>query len=461
MKWAFAALLVLILPALAQAEVPRSREAIRLSFAPVVREVAPAVVNIQTARDVGARDPFRNDPFFQFFFGPNGPGAPRQRVENALGSGVILDPAGLVVTNHHVIEGADEITVILADRRSFPARIVLRDERSDLAILRIDPQGERLPTVAFADSDAIEVGDLVLAIGNPFGIGQSVTSGIVSATNRTAQGLERDVSFIQTDAAINPGNSGGALVDVDGRLIGINTAIFSRSGGSIGIGFAIPSNLVKVRLETARRGRADLAELAPWLGARTVTVDPDTAAQLGQTRPQGVLVQRVHKRGAAARAGLLPGDVILRVDRVAVDTPAALNYRLSLRPLGSSVPLTVLRRGRELSLDLPVEPAPEASTTPVTLPRGHPLAGAVVVALSPRFNERQGIDPFETGVIVLDRERGSPAARLGLVPGDIIVELAGRAIETVDDLLAAGRGAGPQATLSIRRNGRTLQGTLG
>jgi len=361
-------------------QVPSSQGQIRLSFAPVVKAVVPAVVNIQTSRDVTtSRQPFLSDPLLEFFFGQNGPRVPseRRRVENSLGSGVLLRADGVVVTNNHVIEGADQITVILSDRREFRAKLLSRDERADLAFLKFDTHGEKLPTLPLARSDALEVGDLVLAVGNPFGIGQTVTSGIVSATNRSAEGLERDVSFIQTDAAINPGNSGGALVDLDGMLVGINTAIFSRSGGSIGIGFAIPADLVRVRLQSALSGTGDISR--PWLGADLQSVDVGIAESIGMSSPRGVLVGRIWPDSAAAEARLLTGDVILKVDGAPVDDPASFGYRMALQPLGTPARLDVLRRGKQFSLQVtrtaaPERPAPDLSLFGPT----EPLGGATV-----------------------------------------------------------------------------------
>src|ERR1700687_408191 len=222
--------------------VPNAAE-LRLSYATVVQKVAPAVVNVYAAKTVQNRNPLLDDPIFRRFFGVPGGGGPQ--VQRSLGSGVIVDASGLIVTNNHVIEGADEVKVSLADKREFEAEIVLKDKRSDLAVLRIKGAHERFPTLEFANSDALEVGDIVLAIGNPFGVGQTVTHGIVSALARTQVGITDYQFFIQTDAAINPGNSGGALVDLTGRLVGINTAIFSRSGGSQGVGFAIPRHMVR------------------------------------------------------------------------------------------------------------------------------------------------------------------------------------------------------------------------
>ncbi|HEX7968777.1 MAG TPA: trypsin-like peptidase domain-containing protein, partial [Stellaceae bacterium] len=290
---------------------PASRELIHLSFAPVVKKAAPAVVNVFSRRVVksgGGPSALFNDPFFRRFFGDQSPfGVPRERVEQSLGSGVIVDPAGLIVTNRHVINEAQEITVVLADRREFEARILLADERADLAVLKIEVRGERLPVIQIGDSDQLEVGDLVLAIGNPFGVGQTVTSGIVSGLARTI-GVHDFRSFIQTDAAINPGNSGGALVDLDGRLVGITTAIYSQSGGSIGIGFATPTSLGRSVLQAAASGGK---VVRPWLGASGQGVNADIAASLGLPRPQGVLVKEVAPGSPAAQAGLHGGDVIL------------------------------------------------------------------------------------------------------------------------------------------------------
>jgi serine protease Do len=450
-------LLVPAAPPLAQRAVPQSRAEIQLSFAPVVKKVAPAVVNITSRKAVTvARNPFLEDPFFQFFFRDFGRLAPERRVQQSLGSGVIVAPDGLIVTNHHVVAGGDEIEVVLADRRSFAARLVASDERADLAFLRVDSGGERLPTVPLGNSDAIEVGDLVLAIGNPFGIGQSVTSGIVSATGRTAPQLDRDVSFIQTDASINPGNSGGALVDMEGRLIGINTAIFSRSGGSIGIGFAIPSNLVAARMRGLGGGRG--GELArAWPGARVQTVDAAIADSLGLARPAGVLVAEVYPGSAADRAGLRPGDVILSVDGTEISDPQALGYRLSLHALGERAILTVRRRGETVTLRLPVEPAPETPADVTRLERGSALDGAVIANLSPAFNERLGLDPFERGVAVIEVRPGSPAQLWRLRPGDVIESVNGQRVASAAELRQATRGA--LRRLDVRRNGERFSVT--
>ncbi len=265
--------------------------------------------------------PLMDDPFFRQFFGGDFPAPQRGRPQASLGSGVIVDGSGLVVTNNHVIADGDEIKVALADRREFECDVVLKDEQLDLAVLKIrNPKGT-LPAIDLSDSDQLEVGDLVLAIGNPFGVGQTVTQGIVSALARSQVGISDYQFFIQTDAAINPGNSGGALVDVKGDLVGINTAIFTRGGGSNGIGFAIPSNMVKVVIDSARKG-VSAVEL-PWIGADLQPVTSDIAESLGLDRPQGVLVTSVSEDSPAAEAGLEVGDLVTAVDGTEVSDPAS------------------------------------------------------------------------------------------------------------------------------------------
>ncbi|MDH5411148.1 MAG: trypsin-like peptidase domain-containing protein, partial [Alphaproteobacteria bacterium] len=320
-------LAIVFSPVLAQAEkvAPASAGQVTLSYAPVVKRTAPAVVNIYAKKIVQQRSgpALFEDPFFKRFFGEDFAfgGAPRERIENSLGSGVLVRADGIVVTNNHVIVGAQEITVVLADRREYGATIVLADDRTDLAVLRIDTNGEELPSLAFADSDALEVGDIVLAIGNPFGVGQTVTSGIVSALARTRVGVADYRSFIQTDAAVNPGNSGGALVGMDGKLVGINTAIFSKSGGSLGIGFAVPANMVRSIVESAIEGRA---LVRPWLGFDGRAVTADLALALNMKRPVGVIVEHVVKGGPADKAGLAPGDVVMAVNGHDVEDAQAL-----------------------------------------------------------------------------------------------------------------------------------------
>ena len=336
MPWILAAMLLAFQPAGAhepRTALPDSAEQVRLSFAPVVRAVRPAVVNIfASGRRVERRTPFSgfpflDDPFFRRFFDFGD--RRRQRAQNSLGSGVVVGTDGLIVTNHHVIENAGAIKVVLADRREFPAKVVASDERSDLALLRAELNGETLRPAVLGDSDGLEVGDLVLAIGNPFGVGQTVTSGIVSALARTGPSVRGPGYFIQTDAAINPGNSGGALVNLSGEVIGVNTAIFSRSGGSHGVGFAIPSNLVRVMVGSARRGGR---MVRPWLGIESQPVTPDLAEAVGLSRPGGLLVKGARADGPFARAGGARGDVILSIDGHPVLDRAALRFRMTTLP---------------------------------------------------------------------------------------------------------------------------------
>jgi Do/DeqQ family serine protease len=451
---------LLVLPAAAaERVVPRSQAEVQASFAPLVRQVAPAVVNVYTRKVVRAsRSPLFDDPFFRRFFGDDstpgqnqGPGqnqAP-QRVQNSLGSGVVVDPAGLIVTNNHVIKDSDEITVALADRREFNAEIVLADSRTDLAVLRIDTRGEQLPSLDFGDSDAAEVGDLVLAIGNPFNVGQTVTSGIISALARTRLGISDFGFFIQTDAAINRGNSGGALVTMDGRLIGVNTAIFSQSGGSIGIGFAIPSNMVRTVL-VAARGGGQLVR--PWLGIRSQPVTSEVAQSLGLTRPSGVLVNAVHAKSPAAKAGIVPGDLILQVDGHEVLDPQGVNFRTATRGLGGTSEFVVRRAGRERTVTVPLIAPPEDPPRETTELSGqHPFAGATVANLSPALAEELGVDSNRQGVILLKIANGSVAQRIRLRPGDIVDSVNGTPIARIDALNKALRQKPSEWRLAIRR----------
>ena len=456
LRLAVAAILLAFAGSVAGAQdrvVPRSLKEIQLSYAPLVQDVAPAVVNIYTQRVVATRrvNPLFDDPFFERFFGPAFPEMPRERIENSLGSGVIVSPDGVIVTNLHVIQGSDQITVALADRREFEATIVGADEATDLAVLRIDAGDGELPFLELGDSDAARVGDIVLAIGNPYGVGQTVTSGIISAQARTGV---RGGAFIQTDAAINPGNSGGALITLNAKLIGINTVIVSRSGGSVGIGFAIPSNLVRVVVEgMVESGRV----VRPWLGIEVQPVTADIARSIGQERPTGVLVNQVHPLSPARPAGLQIGDVIIAVDGYPVFDPDGLDFRLSTHRIGETAVLTMMRDADRSETVVPLIAPPE--TPPRDQRRlvgAHPLAGATVANLSPALAIELGLDTMRTGVIVLRVERG-PASRLGVRPGDIIIEVAGQDVETtatLTDIIAERRAEWP---IAIDRDGQILR----
>ncbi|MCC5997090.1 MAG: DegQ family serine endoprotease [Oceanicaulis sp.] len=411
-----------------QRAAPGSREQIQLSFAPIVREAAPAVVNVYSRRVIAQRSPFSGDPFFERFFG--GPQT-RQREVNSLGSGVIVDPSGVIVTNNHVVAGARDLRVVLSDRREFAAELLLADERTDLAVLKIDADAP-LPVMAMDASGLAEVGDLVLAIGNPFGVGQTVTSGIVSALARTDVGITDYAFFIQTDAAVNPGNSGGALVNMNGELIGVNTAIFSRSGGSQGIGFAIPAEMVRTVVAAASEGGRIVR---PWLGARLQAVTSDLAQSFGLDRPRGAVVAELWPDGAAERAGLQRGDVVLEVDGVQVNDENGARFRFATRTIGQDARLTVLRDGGELTLTVPAEAAPgDPEGRRMSIDGRNPLQGAELVQLSPAFNEENGIDPFARGVLVFAVTPRTNAAFIGFQPGDRILSLMG---EALDDLAGA------------------------
>jgi serine protease Do len=458
------ALLVLTaLPAWAQRAVPESKAQMQLSFAPIVRKAAPAVVNIYTKRVVQERSasPFTDDPLFRRFFGEGGPlgGGSRKRIENSLGSGVIVRGDGIVVTNYHVIKDADSITVVLTDRREFDADILVKDERTDIAVLRIKATGAALPALDFGDADALEVGDMVLAIGNPFGIGQTVSSGIVSGLARTEVGITDFRSFIQTDAAINPGNSGGALVSMDGRLVGINTAIFSRTGGSVGIGFAIPANMVSTIVRSAVTGKP---LVRPWLSLRATEVTAEIASAMGIDRPGGVLVETVQPSGPAERAGLKRGDVISEVDGKAVEDLQGLRFRLATRQIGERVTMTVRRRGSNLAIPFDLQAPPEIPPRDTSVLHGtQPLAGAKVANLSPAVAAEVGFDEAEVGVLVVEVQRGSWASRIGLRPGDIVLSVNGQKIGIVDDLKAATAVPQGRWILEIRRGSKTLRVEVG
>jgi len=413
---------------LAQAErvVPESQAQVQLSFAPVVRQVAPAVVNVYATRiEEQSASPFADDPFFQRFFGNRSPMfRSRPRESQSLGSGVIVDSSGLILTNSHVVSGADDIRIALSDRREFAVDLVLDDAKTDLAVLRIrDGAGVDLPAIQFADSDELQVGDLVLAIGNPFGVGQTVTSGIVSALARTGVEASDYEFFIQTDAAINPGNSGGALVDLSGRLVGINTAIYSRTGGSVGIGFAIPSNMVRVVAEAGLNGGEIVR---PWFGAKTQIVSADIAESLGLPTPGGAMITDIAPDGPAARAGLQPGDVVTAVDGRAVEDPSAFNFRLATRELGTTATLSVMRGAQTLELPLTVEAPPEPRADQIAQITGNTrFAGAIAEELTAPVAQEQGL-PFDTsGMIITQIEPGSPAEAMGLAVNDIILSLNG------------------------------------
>jgi len=431
--------------------VPQNMAQVQMTFAPIVKRVAPAVVNVYTRSVVQQPvNPFFNDPFFRQFFGGGG-ALSRQRVQQSLGSGVIVRGDGTILTNNHVIQGGTDIVVALSDKREFKAKVVLADPRTDLAVLKIDSKGETFPTLPLADSDRVQVGDLVLAVGDPFGVGQTVTMGIVSALARTQVSASDYQFFIQTDAAINPGNSGGALVTTDGKLAGINTSIVSNSGGSVGIGFAIPSNMAKRILEGAGSGGVKLA----WFGADGQAVNSDIAHSIGLSRPGGVLLKSVYPGGPADKAGLSVGDVVLAIDGVPVDDMQGLNYRIATHKAGDAPSMKVSADGHVRDVSVKLALPPDTPRQATTIGGRNPLTGARVENLSPAAALDLELEPTATGVVVVSPGR-SIAANQGFAQGDIIRSVNGNAIRNVGDLNRALGQAGGHWDMVVDRGGRQL-----
>ncbi|MDF1670039.1 MAG: trypsin-like peptidase domain-containing protein [Roseovarius sp.] len=447
---ALAFVFIMPLQLMAETRLPSNQAEISLSFAPLVKQAAPAVVNIYAKRIVNVRaSPFAGDPFFDNLFRDFG--GPRQRVQNSLGSGVILSANGIVVSNYHVVGEATDIRVVLNDRREFKGRVLLSDQESDLAILQLD-DAENMPALALRDSDTVEVGELVLAIGNPFGVGQTVSSGIVSGLARsgTAMGNARGY-FIQTDAPINPGNSGGALIDVTGRLIGINTSILSRSGGSNGIGFAIPSALVAQFVAQAQAGNTRFER--PWAGVTGQPVDADLTDVLGLDRPGGVILSDFHAASPLKAAGLISGDVVTAVDGASVNTPAEMIYRMTVAGLGAEAQLTRVRDGQSedvtITLIAPPDVPPRASYVTTTV-----LPGITLEQINPAVAAELGLPNMATGVVVSDP--GATGARAGLRQGDILLGINRIPLSTpaeADTLLQQAKG---RLALTVQRGQRRV-----
>ena len=437
--------------------VPENTAQVQLSFAPVVAQVVPSVVNVYARRVVQRRRGLFDDPFFQQFFGDDFAG-PRRRTQQSLGSGVIVDSAGLIVTNHHVIDGAQELTVVLSDRREFKAELLLDDAGTDLAVLKMQNPPSELPALAFRDSDDIRVGDLVLAVGNPFGVGQTVTNGIVSALARSQVGVADYQSFIQTDAAINPGNSGGALVTLDGRLLGVNTAIFSKSGGSVGIGFAIPANMVARVVQAAQ---TDGEVKRPWLGASFQNVGADIADAFGLSRAGGAVIVDLHEASPLRQAGLTKGDVIQTVNGRDVFSPADVKFRIGTLEIGGQVELGAYRRSEQIVINVALVAAPEVPLRNVQRVTGQsPLAGLQIANINPALSEERDLPPGKKGVIVLDVAANSEARRAGFRIGDIVLQINASPIERVQDVLRLARNASGDTALEVERGNRRLRVTL-
>jgi Do/DeqQ family serine protease len=422
-----------------------------------VHRVQPAVVNVYAAKIVQNHNPLLEDPIFRRFFGL--PGGQQEQMQRSLGSGVMVDPSGLVVTNVHVIEGADQVKVSLSDKREFEAEIILKDSRSDLAVLKLKDVHEKFPTLDFANSDELMVGDVVLAIGNPFGVGQTVTHGIISALARTQVGITDYQFFIQTDAAINPGNSGGALVDMTGRLVGINTAIYSRSGGSQGIGFAIPANMVRVVVASAKSGGK--AVKRPWLGAKLQAVTPEIAESLGLHSPTGALVASVVANSPAARAGLKSSDLITAVDGQPVEDPNAFGYRFATHPLGGTSQVDLQRGGKPFRVNIPLETAPDTGQHEIVLTSRSPFQGAKVANISPAIADEMHLDADTDGVVVTEIADDSTAANVGFQKGDIILAVNNTKVAKTSDLEKATSQSSRLWRISLVRGGQQINVTLG
>jgi Do/DeqQ family serine protease len=438
--------------------VPTSPGELKLSFAPIVQRTAPAVVNVYAAKMVQNRNPLLDDPIFRRFFGIPGNKSPEQ-MQRSLGSGVIVDPSGLVVTNNHVIEGADQVKISLADKREFEAEIVLKDSRTDLAVLRLKAPREQFSVLELSNSDELLVGDVVLAIGNPFGVGQTVTHGIVSALARTQVGITDYQFFIQTDAAINPGNSGGALVDLSGKLVGINTAIFSRSGGSQGIGFAIPTNMVRVVVASAKSGGN--AVRRPWLGARLQAVTSEIAESLGLARPSGALVSNVAQGSPAARAGLRLSDLITGIDGQAVEDPNAFDYRFATRLIGGTAQIDIVRAGRPQRLTIALETAPDTGRNEVVIKSRSPFQGAKVSNISPAVADELRLDSNIEGVVIVELGDDAPAQSVGFKKGDVILNVNNQKIAKTVDLERVTREPSRFWRITVLRDGQQISVTLG
>jgi Do/DeqQ family serine protease len=441
-------------------QVPISKADELLSFAPVVRKAAPAVVNVYASRtDAQPQNPLFSDPVFRHFFGDGNAGRPGGSTAKSLGSGVLVDPSGLIVTNYHVIDGMTDVKVALSDSRELEADIVLRDQRTDLAVLKLKGGGT-FPTMELGDSDTLEVGDIALAIGDPFGVGQTVTQGIISALARTNVGTSDYGFFIQTDAAINPGNSGGALVDMHARVVGINSAIFSQTGSSVGIGFAIPINMVKVVVAAAKSG--DKQVRRPWLGASLQAVTADIAESLGMSRASGVLVTEMNDKGPAAEAGIKRGDVITAIDDKPVENPEGFGFRLATKPLGGAAQVTVRRDGKLMQTSLKLKPAPAMPPRDlVKLAGNNPFTGISAVNLSPAVAEELSIEDNKEGVVILDVDPNSNAAAVNFKKGDVLLSVNGKTIANTKDLATATGARQYYWKLTIGRGGEIVTTVLG
>jgi len=446
-----AMMIVAVAPLAGHAQtVPQSQAEITLSFAPLVKSAAPAVVNIFAKKVVqGTSSPFAGDPFFEQFF--QGFGAPTERVQSSLGSGVILSASGLVVSNYHVVGGATDIRVALTDRREFAAKIVLADEQSDLAVLRLEGAHD-LPYLPLRGSDSIEVGELVLAIGNPFGVGQTVSSGIVSGLARSSISLGRGY-FIQTDAPVNPGNSGGALIDMAGRLMGINSEIISSSGGSNGVGFAIPADLVAQFLAQAEAGATRFTH--PWAGVTGQSVDAQIAESLGLDRPQGVLLSELHPESPFRKAGLQKGDVILAIAGVEVNSPQEVMFHLAVAGVGNTIAVRYIRGGTVAEAQAIMASAPDIPDRAALTVADGGLAGLSVANINPAVMSEMDIPLAASGVVITGIE--GPLTRSGMAVGDIFLGINGEAVQQTADVARLSQSGGRRWLIDALRGGQRVQ----
>lgn len=429
-------IICLFLATATHAAEPITMQGLNATFAPVVEKVAPTVVNISTKKVVRQRvqqaSPFANDPFFQMFFGNTIPGITQDKVERSLGSGVIVRSDGLFITNFHVVEAAQEVQVSLSDGREFTASYVDGDKQLDLAIMRINTNGEKMPFARLGNSDQTRVGDVVLAIGNPFGVGQSVSMGIISALGRGNVGNSALGDFIQTDAAINPGNSGGALVSASGEVIGINSAIFTRSGGSNGIGFAIPANAVRNVVESViKTGEVQRG----WFGASGQDITQLLASKLELKTPHGVLINEIAEGSPAHKAGLKIGDIIIGFNGVTIKNAEMLQSRILTSPVERNMPMLVSRAGEEVELTIRlITPPKRKPEDQLRLEGRHPLNGYLVEQIGPALAQQLDLSFNQQGVVVIQAAQNG---LVGLIPGDLIEKINDTAINTLGDLQKA------------------------
>jgi serine protease Do len=438
------------------------------AFVEIAKRVTPAVVNISTTKIIrqpkgNPLGPFLGDPFFRRFFGDDLSRqfeVPRERREQSLGSGVIVSEDGTIVTNNHVVAGADVIKVFLADKKEFSGKVIGADPKTDIAVVKIN--AEHLPTVSWGDSDKLQIGEFVLAIGNPFGLNQTVTSGIISAKGRANVGIADYEDFIQTDAAINPGNSGGALVNIRGELIGINTAIFSRSGGYMGIGFAVPSNMARIVMNSlVKEGKVTRG----WLGVYIQEITPELAKQFKLKDHNGALVSDVMKGGPADRAGLERGDVITLFAGKAVEDSVHLRNIVSQTAPGRKVAITFLRRGSEKEVEVAVGELPKEAGEGKDGEYGEEgsvFEGVTVEDLTREYRDRLDIPEKVKGVVITDLEAGSAAEDAGLRVGDVLQEINRKSVPSVRDFnrITTHLKQGEAVLLLINRGGNTLFMTL-